>query len=386
MAADSHTRVTSESWGGRLGNAIKGVVFGLVLFVAAFPLLFWNEGRAVKRYKTLKEGGGTVVSVPADNVDAINGGKLIHVTGQATTEETLKDSVFGISAKAIKLKRVAEMYQWQESVSSRTKKKVGGGSKTVKTFSYSRTWSGSRIDSSRFDDPTGHENPGAMPHTSRDIVAKQVRLGAFKLTRALVAKIGNFEPLAVAGDTPVPGELGEQAKLQGNGFYIGANPSSPQIGDIRVRFEVAMPSEVSVIANQVDDTFEPYRAEAGGTIELLQMGVHTAEAMIEKAQASNRMLTWILRLAGFLLMLIGLNMFFRPLSVLADVLPILGNIVGAGTGLIAFLISMALSLVTIAIAWVVYRPLLGIGLIVAAVILAVLIGGKLRKGATPQRA
>ena len=45
MPEDNFTEVTNDSWFGRLGNAIKGVVFGLLLFVVAFPLLFWNEGR-----------------------------------------------------------------------------------------------------------------------------------------------------------------------------------------------------------------------------------------------------------------------------------------------------------------------------------------------------
>ncbi len=71
-------------------------------------------------------------------------------------------------------------------------------------------------------------------------------------------------------------------------------------------------------------------------------------------------------------------MIFKLLSVIADVLPILGDIVGAGTGIISFLLAAILSLITIAIAWIVYRPLLGIILIVIAVGLAVAIKGKLK--------
>jgi hypothetical protein len=386
MAADSHTVVTNESWGSRLGNAIKGVVVGLVLFVAAFPLLFWNEGRAVKRYKTLKEGGGSVVTISVDKIDTMQDGKLVHVTGKATTEETLSDAAFGVSTNALKLRRTVEMYQWEESVSRRTKKKVGGGSRTEKTYSYSKRWSERAIDSSRFDDPAGHENPGTMPQTSTTLTAKLVRLGAFKLSPSLVAKIGGFSSLAVSDDAALPAALAEKARLHDNGFYIGPDPASPTIGDLRIRFEVAMPSEVSVVASQAGDTFEPYVAQAGGTIELLQMGTHSSETMFAEAQASNRMLTWILRLVGFVLMLIGLNMFFRPLSVLGDVLPILGTLLGAGIGIVCFLVTAALSTVTVAIAWVVYRPLLGIALIAVAVVLALLVGGKLRKGRKRQQA
>lgn len=42
------TETTTESWGSRLGNSIKGVIVGLGLFVLGFPVLFWNEGNSVK--------------------------------------------------------------------------------------------------------------------------------------------------------------------------------------------------------------------------------------------------------------------------------------------------------------------------------------------------
>jgi hypothetical protein len=377
MSEDSFTEVIHESWFSRIGGAIKGILVGLVLFVIAFPLLFWNEGRAVKRYKTLKEGGGAVVSVVAGNVDPANSGKLVHVTGKADTDAVLTDPVFGVSANALKLKRIVEMYQWNETSKSESKKKLGGGKETVKTYTYSKTWSEKPIRSENFKNPTEHQNPGAMPYESTRKVAGEVRLGAFTLSSSLVGKINNFESFPMGSDTTLPQSLKDNVKLHDAGFYIGDDPASPQVGDTRVTFKVAKPAEVSVIAKQVGNTFEPYGTKAGGSIELLQVGVRTADAMIRKAQESNTMLTWILRLVGFILMLVGLNMIFKPLSVFTDVLPILGSIVGAGTGIISLLLAAILSLITIAIAWIVYRPLLGIVLIVIAAGLTVAIKGKL---------
>jgi len=382
MSEDSFTEVTHESWFSRIGGAIKGIVVGLILFAVAFPLLFWNEGRAVKRYKTLKKGSGAVVAVTSDSVDEANAGKLIHMTGKADTDATLTDPVFGVSANGLKLKRVVEMYQWKETSQSKSKKKVGGGKTTTKTYSYSKTWSDKPISSANFKKPTGHQNPGPIPYESAEQVAGKVTLGAYVLSKSLVGKIQNFESLSVGSDTPLPPQIQGKAKLHAAGFYIGVDPASPQVGDTRIKFMVAKPTEVSVIAKQVGNTFETYATKAGGTIELLQSGVHTAEGMIQKAQESNKVLTWVLRLVGFILMLLGLNMIFKPLSVIADVLPILGNIVGAGTGIISFLIAAILSLITIAIAWIVYRPLLGIILLVAAVGLTVAIKGKLKSAKT----
>lgn len=377
MSSDSYTEVTSESWFSRIGGAIKGVIFGVVLFIAAFPLLFWNEGRSVKTYKTLKEGGGAVVAAAAERIDPANEAKLIHVTGKADMSGTLTDPVFGVSAKALKLSRTVEMYQWEEKTEKKTKDKLGGGTETVTTYTYSKEWSGRLIDSSGFKKSSEHQNPGAMPYASAQQVAPEVTLGAYVLSPSLVGKINTYESLPVGSDTSLPEALKGKVKLSGAGYYVGADPASPQIGDTRITFKVANPTEVSVIAKQTGKTFAPYATKAGGTIELLQAGAHTAAEMIQKAQADNAMMTWVLRFVGFLVMLIGLVMIFKPLSVVADVVPILGSIVGAGMGFIAFLIAAVLSLTTIAIAWIVYRPLLGVILIAVAVGLLVVVKAKL---------
>ena len=67
------------------------------------------------------------------------------------------------------------------------------------------------------------------------------------------------------------------------------------------------------------------------------------------------------------MMFFGFSAIFRPLSVIADVLPIAGTIVGAGTGLVALLLTIPISLVIIAIAWIFYRPLVGIPLVIVAI-------------------
>ena len=380
MSDDSYTEVTNQSWFSRIGGAIKGIIFGFILFIIAFPLLFWNEGRAVKTYKTLKEGGGAVISVLADQVASNNEGKLIHLSGKATTEDILTDSVFGVSENALRLRRNVEMYQWQESSESETKKKLGGGTETVTTYSYSKGWEDNVISSSSFKKPEGHENPGSMPYVAEEQTASQVTLGAFALSSSQVNRINQFAPLSVGSDTQSPENLDSRMTRQANGFYLGDNPASPQVGDVRIQFESVAPTEVSIVAQQNGSGLRAYHAQAGGDIELLQVGMHTAEVMFQKAQSDNTILTWALRAVGFVLMMIGLSMIFKVFSVLADVLPFLGSIVEAGTGFIAFLLAGVLSLITIAVAWIVFRPLLGIILLVIAVGLIVLIGGKIKAG------
>jgi len=378
MSEESYTEISQQSWFSRLSGAFKGIVTGLVLFLIAFPLLFWNEGRAVKRYKTLKEGGGVVVSVPVDQVDDANAGKLIHVMGKADTKETLSDPLFNVSTLGIKLKRSVEMFQWSESSSSETKKKLGGSTETVTTYTYNKTWLDHAIQSSGFKKPTGHQNPGTMPFQSIEKVAGQVSLGAFKLSPSLIHRMSNYNPFPLTDKKVLPKNLQIKGKIHDSLIYIGENPVSPEVGDVRISFAVVKPTQISVIAKQLGNSFEAYRSKAGGTLELLQNGSHSAGNMIQQAQEANKVMTWILRFVGFFLMGIGLSVMLKPLSVLADVLPILGDILEAGSGFISFLIAAVLSLITVAIAWIFYRPLIGVALIAVAAGLTWLIKFKLK--------
>ena len=101
--ADRVTRVTEQGWGSRIGSSIKGLLVGGVLVIGGPVLLFWNEGRAVHRTQALNEGAGSVVEANAAAVDAAKEGKLVHVTGTATTAETLADPLFGVRQNALAL-------------------------------------------------------------------------------------------------------------------------------------------------------------------------------------------------------------------------------------------------------------------------------------------
>lgn len=368
MAEDSYTEITRKSWSSRLLESIKSVLFGIVLFVAAFPVLFWNEGRAVRRAKSLEEGASVVITVPADSVDTGNEKKLVHMTGEATTTETLSDPDFGVSAPAIKLERRVEMYQWKEEKHSETRTKVGGEEETVTTYTYSRTWSPRLIDSSSFKKREGHENPRAMPVESQNWTAKKVTLGVFTLSEAQVGMLEKSEPLTVDANAAaaLPPAMKQRAKLDQGGYYMGKDPASPGIGDAKVTFQVVRPATVSIVARQIGSTFEAYPSKAGDTILLLTYGTVSADSMFKAAEKANVIFTWILRAVGFFMMALGIYMVFNPLAVLADVLPILGSLAGAGIGFFAGAVALLLSLVTIAVAWFFYRPLLGTTLLVLA--------------------
>ena len=379
MGEDNYSEVTSRSWFSRIGGAFKGIVIGFVLMAMAGGLLFWNEGRAVERYKTLKEGGGMVQTVSFDTVDPANEGRLVHVPGRVDTESTLFDHELGVQVQAISLIRDVEMYQWQESSRSETKKQFGGGEETVTTFSYAKEWSKRVANSANFKKPAGHTNPTQMTYDSKTFIADDVHLGAFRLPISLVEKIDNASPLTLGAEVKSP--EGTQLKIFRNndGFYIGVDPNVAHIGDLRVHYRVILPADVTLVARQTGASFEPYKTSTGGSIELLQMGIHTAETMFQQAQQTNTVMTWILRAVGALLMALGVNMILAPLVVLASIVPAIGSFTGAGTKLISMLVSGVFSLITISIAWFFYRPLFGGTLIMIALGIVILLCIKFKK-------
>ena len=376
--ADTYTTTSHQSYGSRLGGAIKGVLVGAILFIASFPLLFWNEGRAVNRYKALAEGEKSVLPVDAAAIDSANEGKLVHFSGRTVCPGVLNDPDFTsvVVSNELRLIRSVEMYQWTESSHTEKKQNVGGSEDTVTTYTYRKEWKSSVVNSSNFAQPDGHINPGAFPYEKNTVLAENVTVGAFAIPTDTAATIGDDVPLSIPGTNAPAGLLRDS-----RGYYLPAMPRSvigaPQVGDLRITFSHVPPTDASFVAKQIGGTICSYPTKHGSLL-LVEDGIVDAASMFQSARQANKMLTWLLRLVGFIVMLIGLNMIFRPLSVLASVLPFLGRVVGAGTGLISFLIAAICSLVTIALAWLVYRPLISVPLLIIAVALAVVAARKLK--------
>lgn len=377
---DVHREVTNVSWGSRLRSSLGGVLFGFVLFVAGLFLLFTNEGRAVRTAKSLAQGSGEVVSVAAGAVDAGMEGRLVHVSGPVETDEVLLDPLFGVERKGLRLRRGVEMYAWVERSESKTETKVGGGTETVTTYRYEKEWSGSPQDSGSFREAAGHENP-PMPFRDETWTVGDAHVGAFRLGPGLLDGVGRFEEvrLSEAGDAPGPAAP-EGFRVTADGrLYRGASAVQPQVGDLRVTYEVVPTQAASVVARQTGDGFSPYPTKAGKPILMVRTGTVPAATMFESAVRSNTVLTWILRLGGLLLLFVAVRMVLGPLAVLADVLPPVGVLTRMGTSFVAFLVAVPVGLVVIAVAWLFYRPALGIALLAVAAVGLVLLLRSMRK-------
>lgn len=354
---------TKTSYGKRLGNSAGGIFTGFLLIIAATALLWWNEGRAVKTAKMLNQAGKECVDVAdVSSVDPALNGKLIHAIAIAQTNEELADPDYPVKATAVKLNRSVEYYQWVETSSSTTKDKVGGAQETVTTYEYHLAWVSNPVNSGSFKDPE-YQGKNFVRKNIDDAreVAKNVSFGGYKLPSNLISSI--------PCDTPIelPAEMAQDSTVHvvHNMLYYGKDPDAPQIGDVRVTFSMGEGGQASILAQVLGDTFEPYSAK-GKNLCTLSMGSHSMESMFESEKAANKAILWVLRILGILLVISGLRSIFSLLVTLFKVLPPLAKIADLGVKLVTGVLGFVWSLIVILIAWIAYRPVLAISLLVVA--------------------
>lgn len=401
----AYQTVTHTSYGQRVGNSFKGILTGIVLFIGGTVLLWWNEGRAVKTDKMLNQA--EELTVPMDNISKVDPafeGKLVYANGMTETTDSLSDSQFPVGGIAVQLGREVEYYQYEEEKHEETKDKLGGGQETITTYTYKTDWVGSPINSSNFADPQYQRSNFTLAQFEDEVhYAELVKFGAYRLNEGQIRSFTGNESATIdaesdffktlndnvirtaPGAAPVAPATAAQptttadstaattvavkdyeyVHIQGNVVYIGKNPSSPQVGDVRITFNKVMPQKVSLIAKVMGDTFTQYKTDYG-TFSTIRMGEVGVDEIYQQEHDNNTMMTWLLRLLGVLCVIGGLKGIFGILETLAKVVPFIANIIGFGVGLICTVVGLVWSLIVIALAWIFYRPILGIAILVIA--------------------
>ena len=264
-------------------------------------------------------------------------------------------------ATDMRLVRTVEMYQWKEDSKSETRKTLGGGEETTTTYSYHLVWEDHRIDSSQFKRRDGHENP-QMRYQRVASTARDATLGAYRPGAPVLSQLPASQELPVdpALAAALSGKVAGPVQVTDGKLYLGANPNEPKAGDLRITFRTVPNGPVSIIGRQSGADFAEYQTQAGDKLLMARSGLMSAPDMFKAAEQENRILTWIIRLVGVVIMFIGLVLILKPLVVVADVVPFIGGILGAGAALVAAVVTAVMAPLVIAIAWLWYRPLVSI--------------------------
>lgn len=430
------TETKTIGYGSRVKSSFGGIGTGLILFAIGTCLLWWNEGRAVKTAKMLAEAEKAAVHVEdVSKIDPSLEGQLIHASAEAIVNGNLEDPQFGVSENAVKLERQVEYYQFHENSQTETKDKLGGSQEQTTTYTCEKGWTSSPISSSEFHGENAqlYKNFTLMQFDDNEAIAENVKFGAYRLSESLIRGISGRVPtdlkiddsflkawnanITAQQETPAQIALAEAAAaaakkvaesvdstktdsaaapvevsnvykyvhVNNNEVYFGVNPNSPQIGDVRVTFTQVNPGMVTVVAQVSGDSFEPYTAKNGKTFSTIRSGKVSVEKIFQQANEENGTWTWVLRLIGIVLVCTGLKGVFNFLVTILKVVPFLANILNWGVGLVCNVIGIAWSLIIIAIAWIFYRPLLGIAILAAvgALIYFFVVKGKGKKPTEP---
>ena len=297
------------------------------------------------------------IQINADNIDRNNDNKLIAANASAITNDSLSDNIITLPDTLV-LERKVEMYQWSED------------SKDGQT-EYNKVWSEDYIDSDSFTNKQ-YKNP-KFPIKSDVYYAQNVKFGDFELAKTQIEAIAPENDL-----TNLP--QNQNYTISNNTYFKGKDITNPEIGDIIISYTYS-PSNtyISIIGQQnSDNTISSLPFKKTG-IYIQYNGKLTKDEIIDTYRKENSFFTMLIRLGGWLLMLIGLKLIISPLITILNLIPLLGEFANVLSLFIFALISLALSLITVAIAWVAYRPIVSISLIIISIIAIVLVRNLINK-------
>ena len=408
---DKVTVSSHNSYGSRVGNSLKSILWWFLLVILSIVLLVRNEKNFVEQKAALDEWASIVQEALADQINSELEWSEIHVSWQtASDDETLRDDVFWVVTDDLKLLRTVEMYQWYEDEDTECHDNYWGSEDCETTYTYDTKWSESAIDSNNFYQTSNHENPAAREYESNEWVKNPITLGAYTLTDTFIDKLVNYRTINLSEQEVITPEkyknstveqvtqtvettettvednnnsylygdseenntanttesTNERFHINGDQIYIWLDPTKPAVWDLRITFSSVKPWTVSVVWKQVNSELTSYTASNWRPIALLEEGSVTAADMFLHAQQANKNLTWLLRILWIFLMYCGFAAMLKFIETIAKVLPFLANIIWVWTGLIAFLLALVVWLVTIWIAWIAVRPVIWISCLVAA--------------------
>jgi len=366
---DQYTETTYTGYGKNIVNSFKGILIGLLFLIGSIILIWWNEGHSVDQANALKEMQGKITTLPSAAYHAALDGKAVLVQGTVKPRDVVMDTQFEVSTDGLVLRRKVEMYQWKESTHSESKDKLGGGTETVTTYEYHKTWSQTPIDSTFFKHQSGHENPPM--HYKSATFTTNAQIGDFHLDKEVVGHISATAPYD--GLAKLPEKIGS-VKNYKSFLYVGEDPASPKIGDVKIIYTYAPEGLYTFAAKESGKALIPYSTKNGKQLLFVRHGRVDAQTIFKQELDANATLTWVLRLVGLSLMFVGFSLMMGPLQAFAKVIPALGTLAGGATGIIAGILTLILGSVIIAIAWLGARPMLSLSIIAVAVGIAFMLG------------
>lgn len=351
-------------------KAFQGVIFGLVLFVASFAVIYWNEGRV-----DLSDIAKTATVIESDNLQAnvASEGQLISTSGIITAEPQIGDDLYLKSGTYLQVQRHVEVYAWIEESQSVTKTDSTGAETTTTEYSYSLDWVKDPAASKDFHVPEGHTN---VTPELKDVTRTPdtARIGQYTFAPKSVV-VPDTEMLRLTADKV---SLTANATLESDAYiYVRESTTGtyavPQLGDLRVSYSVVtLPLTGTVMGELHGTSIDPFVSKKGVTLYRVFDGTH--DQAVAEMHGEYKSALWAFRMIGFLMMWFGLWALFGPLSAVMSFIPVVGGVGKAVIGVAAFSLAFVLSAVAIIISAFLHS------LLAMAIVSAVIIAGAIGSG------
>lgn len=209
-----------------MSTRIRMLAIAVLLVMLAITVVFSLRDPAGPQLPVLTDNIGgppDAREVAADVVDPANEGQPVRISGRLQATAPVTDSQLGVSADALAVHRIVEMWQWQEQC-------------TAEACDYTQQWLAQPIDSAAFREPEGHANSADMPFASARFEAAEIHLGVFVVAAELALAQAQAQSLPVQLEQ-LPANLAASFRAEDGVLYSG-DPAEPANGDLRVRYEI----------------------------------------------------------------------------------------------------------------------------------------------------
>lgn len=383
-------RVRRQSYGNKLASSLVGAVLGIIMFLASFVALYLNEGR--ENLGKIAAGAKEVTSHSQAKTE-----ELICFKGTLDADIYAKDTYL-IEDDYLYIERIVEMYGYEETKHTDKKDNLGGSSTITESYTYQLKWTSSPLKSTNFKGDNS-ERPTISNETQYN--SRITDMPQSITEKATSMHIGDYSvnedvQLSGASALSITASNSNLSSLPNsiiNNQYILQSSqeepsfSSPKLGDIRISYKAIKANKSGIIFGAFShQAISKFVTPKNKTLLRYFSGVDTKAEAVSILEKEHKTMTWILRLVGFLLMFLGLVAMSNPISEFVSVIPIFSKMSKGVFGIIAFIVSLVLTTLTVLLSIILHNFWAAIAVVVLLVIIIILAIARKRKNIDSKKA
>ena len=334
-------------------NPLTGILGGALLFLCAFPVLYFNE---------TQENLSKVAEQAVEYNETLESSYLGYTVGAFSATNKANDPL--LTREFVALTRTVEMYGYIETQAT-ANTNSGNTQSTLNSeirYTYSKawltnpaqttTWRGRTSDFPR-DLPINYNTwvvnlPQPRTSTSTGLSINNIPVDGTNLDLSASNDLSVTQDMIV--DNVYSVLLGDlYTSIQGS-FDL----TKPVIGDVRISFTVIEFDDQGLLLGNIDNNqFSAFTTDGGNIMYRFFNGESTIENVVSQLQTEYQLTIWIFRVVGFLMLFVGLLLSFKPISTLFNFIPIFGSVGSSLFTVVIFVVSLVLAVTTIVISLIV---------------------------------